>query len=88
MQRTNIAPNTLEIQPSIPVEYELEMSGSELSDELSTAQPNNLFNNPTHDSSNNDFHNQASDDDSYYLAVQSQLSNATTDFFAAKYGPW
>ena len=57
----------LQIQPSIPEEHELVMSGSEESDELSTAQPNNLFNKPPHDSTNQESNNQ-SDEDSFHSA--------------------
>ena len=85
----NVDPSTrqtpLKIQPSIPEEHELVMSGSEESDELSTAQPNNLFNKPPHDSTNQESNNQ-SDDDTFHSAV-SRASYATTDAFAQEFGP-
>ena len=89
MQRN--APNNprtpLQIQPTIDEERELEMSGSEISDDQSTAQPNNLLNHPTYQLSNHESNNQ-SDDESFHSCA-SQPNNATTisDAFGAEFGP-
>ena len=76
MQRGKVAPNnpltSLQIQPSIPEELELEMSESELFNEIFTVIPNNLFNNPTHNHSDKESNNQASDKESIYSTTQSQ----------------
>ena len=62
------------------------MSGSELSDDSSTANPKTLFNNPTHDASNQESNNQANDDESDSESTTSQASNASFNAFAAEFG--